>query len=159
MNYEKEIEKAKKELINLFLKLVITNKQEVNKLLLIYYILKYHQIEQSKDDYIIQNNLKLNEKPILDLINLLRDTIDMIISLKVNKLSEYIVNDNSKEEYEKLLRQVEAELRKHIGIQNQLKVQLEKMQLDEINNEVSLNFTLKLMNNRKRIIMKIKIFI
>lgn len=159
MNYEKEIEKAKKELINLFLKLVITNKQEVNKLLLIYYILKYHQIEQSKDDYIIQNNLKLNEKPILDLINLLRDTIDMIISLKVNKLSEYIVNDNSKEEYEKLLRQVEAELRKHIGIQNQLKVQLEKMQLDEINNEVSLNFTLKLMINRKRIIMKIKIYI
>ena len=159
MNYEKEIEKAKKELINLFLKLVITNKQEVNKLLLIYYILKYHQIEQSKDDYIIQNNLKLNEKPILDLINLLRDTIDMIISLKVNKLSEYIVNDKSKEEYEKLLRQVEAELRKHIGIQNQLKVQLEKMQLDEINNEVSLNFTLKLMINRKRIIMKIKIYI
>ena len=159
MNYEKEIEKAKKELINLFLKLVITNKQEVNKLLLIYYILKYHQIEQSKDDYIIQNNLKLNEKPILDLINLLRDTIDMIISLKVNKLLEYIVNDNSKEEYEKLLRQVEAELRKHIGIQNQLKVQLEKMQLDEINNEVSLNFTLKLMINRKRIIMKIKIYI
>jgi hypothetical protein len=83
----------------------------------------------------------------------------MIISLKVNKLSEYIVNDNSKEEYEKLLRQVEAELRKHIGIQNQLKVQLEKMQLDEINNEVSLNFTLKLMINRKRIIMKIKIYI
>ena len=144
MNYEKEIEKAKKELINLFLKLVITNKQEVNKLLLIYYILKYHQIEQSKDDNIIQNNLKLNEKPILDLINLLRDTIDMIISLKVNKLSEYIINDNSKEEYEKLLRQLEAELRKHIGIQNQLKVQLEKMQLDEINNEVSLNFTLKI---------------
>ena len=159
MNYEKEIEKAKKELINLFLKLVITNKQEVNKLLLIYYIIKYYQIEQSKDDNIIQNNLKLNEKPILDLINLLRDTIDMIISLKVNKLSEYIINDNSKEEYEKLLRQLEAELRKHIGIQNQLKVQLEKMQLDEINNEVSLNFTLKLMINRKRIIMKIKIYI
>ena len=144
MNYEKEIEKAKKELINLFLKLVITNKQEVNKFLLIYYIIKYYQIEQSKDDNIIQNNLKLNEKPILDLINLLRDTIDMIISLKVNKLSEYIINDNSKEEYEKLLRQLEAELRKHIGIQNQLKVQLEKMQLDEINNEVSLNFTLKI---------------
>lgn len=40
MNYEKEIEKAKKELINLFLKLNITNKHEVNKLLLIYYIIK-----------------------------------------------------------------------------------------------------------------------
>ena len=35
MNYEKEIENAKKELINLFLKLNITNKQEVNKLILI----------------------------------------------------------------------------------------------------------------------------
>ena len=35
MNYEKEVEKAKKELINLFLKLNITNKYEVNKLLLI----------------------------------------------------------------------------------------------------------------------------
>ena len=29
MNYEKEIEKAKKELINLFLKITITNKEEV----------------------------------------------------------------------------------------------------------------------------------
>jgi hypothetical protein len=42
MNYEKEIEKAKKELINLFFKLNATNKQEVNKLLLIYYIIKYY---------------------------------------------------------------------------------------------------------------------
>ncbi len=30
MNYENEIEKAKKELINLFLKITITNKEEVN---------------------------------------------------------------------------------------------------------------------------------
>ena len=145
MNYEKEIEKAKKELINLFFKLNATNKQEVNKLLLIYYIIKYYQIEQLKQDNIIQKNLKLNEKTILDLINLIRDTIDMIISLKVNKKTEnYIINNNSIEEYEKLLRQVESELRKHIGNENQLKVQLEKMQLDEINHEsVSLLLTLQ----------------
>ena len=39
MNYEKEIEKAKKELINLFLKITITNKEEVYKsfLILFYY--------------------------------------------------------------------------------------------------------------------------
>ena len=136
MNYEKEIEKAKKELINLFFKLNATNKQEVNKLLLIYYIIKYYQIEQLKQDNIIQKNLKLNEKTILDLINLIRDTIDMIISLKVNKKTEnYINNNKSVEEYEKLLRQVESELRKHIGNENHLKVQLEKMQLDEINHE------------------------
>lgn len=144
MNYEKEIEKAKKELINLFFKLNATNKQEVNKLLLIYYIIKYYQIEQLKQDNIIQKNLKLNEKSILDLINLIRDTIDMIISLKVNKKTEnYIINNNSIEEYEKLLRQVESELRKHIGNENQLKVQLEKMQLDEINHE-SVSFLLTL---------------
>ena len=144
MNYEKEIEKAKKELINLFFKLNATNKQEVNKLLLIYYIFKYYQIEQLKQDNIIQKNLKLNEKTILDLINLIRDTIDMIISLKVNKKTEnYIINNNSIEEYEKLLRQVESELRKHIGNENQLKVQLEKMQLDEINHE-SVSFLLTL---------------
>ena len=31
MNYEKDMEKAKKELINLFLKITITNKEEVYK--------------------------------------------------------------------------------------------------------------------------------
>ena len=59
----------------------------------------------------------------------------MIISLKVNKMTETIIKKNDTEEYEKLLRQLESELRKNIAIQNQLKVQLEKMQLDVINNE------------------------
>jgi hypothetical protein len=59
----------------------------------------------------------------------------MIISLKVDKMAEKMTNKNEKEEYEKLLRQLESELRKNIAIQNQLKVQLEKMQLDLINNE------------------------
>ena len=59
----------------------------------------------------------------------------MIISLKVNKMTETIFKKNENDEYEKLLRQLESELRKNIAIQNQLKVQLEKMQLDVINNE------------------------
>ena len=46
-----------------------------------------------------------------------------------------MIIQNTNEEYEKLLRQVESELRKNIATQNQLKVQLEKMQLDAINNE------------------------
>jgi hypothetical protein len=58
----------------------------------------------------------------------------MIISLKVNKMTESIIKKNENDEYEKLLRQLESELRKNIAIQNQLKVQLEKMQLDVINN-------------------------
>ena len=60
----------------------------------------------------------------------------MVISIKVNKTAEKMnIKNNSNEEYEKLLRQVESELRKNIAVQNQLKVQLEKMQLDVINNE------------------------
>ena len=59
----------------------------------------------------------------------------MIISLKVNKMTESKKKKNENDEYEKLLRQLESELRKNIAIQNQLKVQLEKMQLDVINNE------------------------
>lgn len=59
----------------------------------------------------------------------------MIISVKVDKMTENYNNNNSNKEYETLLRQVESELRKNIAVQNQLKVQLEKMQLDVINHE------------------------
>jgi hypothetical protein len=59
----------------------------------------------------------------------------MIISVKVDKMTENFNNNNSNKEYETLLRQVESELRKNIAVQNQLKVQLEKMQLDVINHE------------------------
>ena len=38
-------------------------------------------------------------------------------------------------EYEKLLRQLESELRRNIAVQNQLKVQIERMQFDIINHE------------------------
>ena len=81
--------------------------------------------------------MKLNDKTILDLINLIRDTIDMVIYLKADKAAEKMIKNDIKNsgEYEKLLRQLESELRKNIAIQNQLKVQLEKMQLDVINNE------------------------
>lgn len=59
----------------------------------------------------------------------------MIISVKVDKMTENYNNNNSNKEYETLLIQVESELRKNIAVQNQLKVQLEKMQLDVINHE------------------------
>ena len=61
----------------------------------------------------------------------------MVIYLKADKAAEKMIKNDIKNsgEYEKLLRQLESELRKNIAIQNQLKVQLEKMQLDVINNE------------------------
>ena len=43
MNYEKDMEKAKKELINLFLKITITNKDEVHKSLFISFNIKNYR--------------------------------------------------------------------------------------------------------------------
>ena len=81
--------------------------------------------------------MKLNDKTILDLINLIRDTIDMILYLKADKAAEKMIKKdiNNSDEYEKLLRQLESELRRNIAVQNQLKVQLERMQFDIVNHE------------------------
>ena len=81
--------------------------------------------------------MKLNDKTILDLINLIRDTIDMVIYLKADKAAEKLIKNDIKNsgEYEKLLRQLESELRRNIAVQNQLKVQIERMQFDIINHE------------------------
>ena len=81
--------------------------------------------------------MKLNDKTILDLINLIRDTIDMVIYLKADKTAEKMIKNDIKNsgEYEKLLRQLESELRRNIAVQNQLKVQIERMQFDIVNHE------------------------
>ena len=81
--------------------------------------------------------MKLNDKTILDLINLIRDTIDMVIYLKADKAAEKMIKNDIKNsgEYEKLLRQLESELRRNIAVHNQLKVQIERMQFDIINHE------------------------
>ena len=81
--------------------------------------------------------MKLNDKTILDLINLIRDTIDMVIYLKADKAAEKMIKNDIKNsgEYEKLLRQLESELRRNIAVQNQLKVQIERMQFDIVNHE------------------------
>ena len=54
----------------------------------------------------------------------------MIILIKVEKNTKKIFNQNSNETYEKLLQQLESEVRKNIAIQNQLKVQIQQMQFD-----------------------------
>ena len=106
--------------------------------------------------------MKLNDKTILDLINLIRDTIDMVIYLKADKAAEKMIKNDIKNsgEYEKLLRQLESELRRNIAVQNQLKVQIERMQFDIVNHE-SVNIYIKLKNlliNRKRIMKMIKFY-
>ena len=69
----------------------------------------------------------------MDIIYLIRDTIDAIISIKVkDKIQQLMISKdefkNYRREYEELLRQEEAEIRRHISTQHQLKIQIEKMQ-------------------------------
>ena len=61
----------------------------------------------------------------------------MIIYLKADKAAEKMIKKdiNNSDEYEKLIRQLESELRRNIAVQNQLKVQLERMQFDIVNHE------------------------
>ena len=104
--------------------------------------------------------MKLNDKTILDLINLIRDTIDMVIYLKADKAAEKMIKNDIKNsgEYEKLLRQLESELRRNIAVQNQLKVQIERMQFDIVNHEsVIIYLSNKFyLINRKKIMTMIK---
>jgi hypothetical protein len=104
--------------------------------------------------------LKLNDKTILDLINLIRDTIDMVIYLKADKAAEKMIKNDIKNsgEYEKLLRQLESELRRNIAVQNQLKVQIERMQFDIVNHESVIIYLSNIfyLINRKKIMTMIK---
>ena len=104
--------------------------------------------------------MKLNDKTILDLINLIRDTIDMVIYLKADKAAEKMIKNDIKNswEYEKLLRQLESELRRNIAVQNQLKVQIERMQFDIVNHESVIIYLSNIfyLINRKKIMTMIK---
>jgi uncharacterized protein YlxW (UPF0749 family) len=91
-------------------------------------------------------------KNLLDIIYLIRDTINTLISIKVKYKVQQLIkskneNKNTSEQYEELLRQEETEIRKHIAIEHQLKIQIEKLQekIDNLEKEqnVSINKIIK----------------
>jgi uncharacterized protein YlxW (UPF0749 family) len=91
-------------------------------------------------------------KNLLDIIYLIRDTINTLISIKVKYKVQQLIkskdeNKNTSEKYEELLRQEETEIRKHIAIEHQLKIQIEKLQekIDNLEKEqnVSINKIIK----------------
>ena len=131
MNKESEIELAKKELINLYLSIKITNNVNIYNYINIY--IQLVQTENIIEKNLIKKGQKYNNKKILDIIYLIRDTINAIMSKKVDeKVQQLIISkkeiEDSFEKYEELLRQLEAEIRKHISVEHQLKLQIEKMQ-------------------------------
>ena len=84
----------------------------------------------------------------------------MVIYLKADKAAEKMIKNDIKNsgEYEKLLRQLESELRRNIAVQNQLKVQIERMQFDIINHESVIIYLSNIfyLINRKKIMTMIK---
>jgi len=74
----------------------------------------------------------LVKKPITVLVQNIKEALDIIISLKLDEELKKYINDNNNNnpnvisEYEKLLQKEEADIREHISVEHQLKIQCEK---------------------------------
>ena len=104
---KEQIEKAKRELSNLY----ISMKKKINN-------------NVDNEDIIFNTKQMLSKLTILDLIEYIKSSIDIIIDMKIKEDKEEIKlkNNNYDEDYESLLRREEAWIRKHIGIENQLRL-------------------------------------
>ena len=130
---EKEIYNAKKELAKLYLILKTENIEGVINIKKIYnnnyniiLLLIQKKISDTKGEDI--NNL-IEEKSLKELVDYLKNSIDIIVSINVNKELEKYYNDtelNPAREYEILLQKEEQVNREHIAIEHQFRIQCEK---------------------------------
>ena len=143
---EKEINEAKKELIDLYLILKPRKVEDVKKNFNKYYLIKIFYLSQSEniteEEKDKDNEEECNElfnKSIKDLIEYIKVSIDIIVTLKVDEeLKKYTKdNPNSANEYETLLQKEEEAIRQHISTEHQLKIQCEKYaeKIDIMENE------------------------
>ena len=70
--------------------------------------------------------------PLMDLIEYIKSTIDIIVALKVDsKINDYksYLNEDSNmaSDYETLLQKLEASIRQHISYEHQFKIEYEKL--------------------------------
>ena len=70
--------------------------------------------------------------PLTDIIEYIKSTLDIIVSIKVDtKISEYknYLNEdkNAATEYETLLQKLEESIRQHISYEHQFKIEYEKL--------------------------------
>ena len=139
---EKEIEKAREELINLYLNIKIRTQEEVIIIINYFLQLKKLQVEYLTEDNLLKEAENIINLPLTDLIEYIKSTIDIIVSLKVDaKLSDYknFLNEdnNAATEYETLLQKLEASIRQHISYEHQFKIEYEKLlnKAEEIDSE------------------------
>ena len=138
---EKEIEEAREELINLYLNIKIRTQEEVNYKYLNNKIYKI-QVESLKEENLLKETENIINLPLMDLIEYIKSTIDIIVSIKVdskiNDYKTYLNEDiNAATDYETLLQKLEASIRQHISYEHQFKIEYEKLlnKAEEIEND------------------------
>ena len=114
---ENELDKIKLELINLYLNIKIRTQEEVNSL---------------TEENLLSEAENIMNLPLLDVIEYVKSTIDIIVSIKVDtKIKEYKdslnEDNNAATEYETLLQKLESSLRQHIAYEHQIKIEYEKL--------------------------------
>ena len=82
---------------------------------------------------------------LLDIVNYVKNSIDVIVSFKVEDIVEEFKtnkNDNAAEDYETLLQKEEAAIRQHISYEHEIKIEyeklLEKIEIMELENKILL---------------------
>ena len=117
-------------------------------------IVLFFQAESISREIIEEEKQYLRKKSILDLINYIKDSIDIIVSVKVDELlSMYQQDANSEiiaDNYEALLRKLEKAIRQHIALEQQFKIQHEKQNeiIEELKEDVC-NLNDKIKNLQK----------
>ena len=124
---EKELDKVKLELINLYLNMKIRTQDEVNSL---------------TEENLLLETENIYGLPLLDIIDYIKSTIDIMVSIQVDsKINNYKnslnEDNNSATKYETLLQKLEANLRQHIAYEHHFKIEYEKLvtKFEEIENE------------------------
>ena len=120
-----EIEKAKQELLLLYLGIKLRKESDVN----IFIIIKIQALSLTEEEYINEIN-ELKDISLLDIVEYVKNSIDVIVSLKVEEtIDEYKSkkNENAASDYETLLQKEESAIRQHISYEHQIKLEYEKL--------------------------------
>ena len=83
----------------------------------------------TEEEYINEIN-ELKDISLLDIVEYIKNSIDVIVSLKVEEaIDEYNSkkNENAASDYETLLQKEESAIRQHISYEHQIKLEYEKL--------------------------------
>ena len=132
---EENIDLIREKLIELYLETKIRKNSEVNYIcnLIILFI---DQIVNISKETFERDRKNLEKIPILDIIQYIRESLFIIIQIKVREelakckesKIQNILDGNCAEDYETLLRKEEAEIRQHICVEHQFKLHSENLE-------------------------------